>query len=188
MKKVFFSFAVIAVAAVIVSCGNKSAQGAEAQEAEATEQAAEVSAEEAAEVSTEDPNLASFDAFTFTLNPDAWKFNGTPNGNKANLMTTSKPNCQASVEQSTMKMETWEKINNKDGKDSGDDISAAGRTFKTTYKENGTGAILLAVTQIDPNNEKSGLVVAKVQCNTADGGKTLAYDKMNEILSAIKFK
>ena len=75
MKKVLFSFVVAAVAAVMVSCGNKSAQNAEAQEGEATEQAAEATeekAEEQKEVPIDQLTELSSDKYTAKV-PDGWK-------------------------------------------------------------------------------------------------------------------
>ena len=79
MKKVFFSFAVAAVAAVMVSCGNKSAQNAEAQEAEAT--GAEEQTEQVAESKAE-PKEPEFKAETFECDYFTAEF---PAGHKAEV-------------------------------------------------------------------------------------------------------
>ena len=58
MKKVLFSFAIAAVAAVMVSCGNKSAQNAEGQDSTAVaEEQTEQKAEETDPIKKEYPNL-----------------------------------------------------------------------------------------------------------------------------------
>lgn len=46
MKKALFSFAILAVAAVMVSCGNKTAQNAEGQDSAVAEEQTEAAAEE----------------------------------------------------------------------------------------------------------------------------------------------
>ena len=58
MKKVLFSFAIAAVAAVMVSCGNKSAQNAEGQDSTAVaEEQTEAAAEDTDPIKKEYPNL-----------------------------------------------------------------------------------------------------------------------------------
>ncbi len=58
MKKVLFSFAIAAVAAVMVSCGNKSAQNAEGQDSTAVaEEQTETAAEETDPIKKEYPDL-----------------------------------------------------------------------------------------------------------------------------------
>ena len=58
MKKVLFSFAILAVAAVMVSCGNKSAQNAEGQDSTAVaEEQTEAAAEDTDPIKKEYPNL-----------------------------------------------------------------------------------------------------------------------------------
>ena len=58
MKKVLFSFAIAAVAATMVSCGNKSAQNAEGQDSTAVaEEQTEAAAEETDPIKKEYPNL-----------------------------------------------------------------------------------------------------------------------------------
>ena len=65
MKKALFSFAILAVATAMASCGNKSAQNTENQDSTAVVAAAE----------TEDPNTLSTDAFSMTA-PEGWVIDG----------------------------------------------------------------------------------------------------------------
>ena len=70
MKKVLFSFAILAVAAVMVSCGNKTAQNAEDQDSAAAEEQTEAAAEEA-----EPEDVLSTDAFSMKA-PENFEING----------------------------------------------------------------------------------------------------------------
>ena len=64
MKKVLFSFAIAAVAAVMVSCGNKSAQNAEGQDSTAVaEEQTEAAAEDTDPIKKEYPNLQLLSCF-----------------------------------------------------------------------------------------------------------------------------
>lgn len=71
MKKVLFSFAMMAAAAMMVSCGNKSAQNAENAEAQDTETVAEEQPAEEAEPE----DVLSTDAFSMKA-PENFKVNG----------------------------------------------------------------------------------------------------------------
>ena len=66
MKKVLFSFAMMAAAAVMVSCGNKTAANAEGQDSSAAEAQTEQAAEPAAEAVAEKPEPKLFECNYYT--------------------------------------------------------------------------------------------------------------------------
>ena len=71
MKKNIFSFAIVAVAALMVSCGGKTDNNAAEEATPEGEQATEQVAEE------EDPNTLSTDAFSMAM-PEDFEINGKP--------------------------------------------------------------------------------------------------------------
>ena len=80
MKKTIFSFAIAAVAALMVSCGGKTENNAPEATAEG-EQATEQTTEEVAEA--EDSNTLSTDAFSMAT-PEEFEFDGKPDYLKQN--------------------------------------------------------------------------------------------------------
>lgn len=133
MKKVFFSFVIVAAALLVVSCGNKTNGGNEA-DSTATE---EVAVKEL-KVDEVGPGVATTEDFTVDI-PEGWKIeNLTPGYTKFSLRT---PNDQAiSIDIEDGKAEEykadWKKL---------DDKTIGGKTY--IEKEDGSFRYLL--NQID---------------------------------------
>ena len=189
MKKVLFSFAVAAVAAVMVSCGNKSAQTAEAQEAEATDQAAEAPAEEATEA---DPNTYEMEFFTYKMT-ETFKESSKPSYGKVYIKTQHQPNINISIAGSKKgDIASWSKEQENDKMTADKDVTANGKTYKTFYKEGSAGYVLRAAAEIGLEGEKAGeagWISLQVQGPLKEENrKDIAFERLQEVLDNITLK
>ena len=130
MKKTVFSFAIAVVAAALVSCGNKTAQG-DAQDSAAVESTEQV---EEQEVPIDQLTELSCDAYTAKV-PEGFKARSRMVNYSCNMgfkeapFTTAAFNCDPYTS-----IEKWKEDMVKQGAQPLDDITANGNTFSVFFK------------------------------------------------------
>lgn len=140
MKKVFFSFVIVAAGLLVTSCGNKAANGAGDADSTATEQAATGSKELKAE--EKGPGIVVTEQFTFDV-PEGWEVENLVESGYVKI-ALRQPSDQAIA------------VEIKDGKAADDHNDWKQLDDKTigdkTYAEKEDGSFRYLVTQLDDSH------------------------------------
>ena len=190
MRKDFFSLAIAAIAVVMVSCGNKSAQTAEGQVAEVvgevqTEQKAE---EPQKEVKIEDQTEISSDIYTIKV-PEGWKArsrmvnNSCVLGLKQPPFTTASPNVV-----SYENLDQYKAKREKEGSKAIEGITVNGRDFVVYENEGKDGVLYLGVaTALDKGTFQVMLSTGAHKLSKEEA-KAAIISNLKTILENVSFK
>lgn len=180
MKKVLFSFAILAAAAVMVACGNKKAAPADNADAQQTE----------AEAATEaDPSVYDMKFFTYKLT-ETFKESSKPEFEKVYIKTAHQPNINVSIAGSLRgELASWSKEQEADKMTADKDVTGNGKTYKTFYKEGASGYVLRAATVSGIEGAKdgeAGWISIQVQGPLKDENhKDIAFERLQEVIDNI---
>ena len=182
MKKSFFSFAIVAVAAfMMASCGNKSAQNTENQDSTAVAEAEPAAAA--------DPNLYDMEFFTYKMT-ETFKESSKPEFGKVYIKTAHQPNINVSIAGSLKgDIASWSKEQENDKMTADKEVTGNGKTYTTFYKEGASGYVLRAATVIGIEGAKegeAGWISIQVQGPLKnDNHKDVAFERLQEVIDNI---
>ena len=181
MKKALFSFAILAVATAMVSCGNKSAQNTENQDSVAV-------AAEPEEVPVQDQKEIASDIYVIKV-PEGWKARSRMVNNSCNLGLGEAPFTTAALNvEKSESLDKFKETRAKENCKALDNVTVNGREFVVYEGENQNGEpFVAAATPMGEGHFRATLYSGACQMKK-DEIKAALTANLQTILENVSFK